>query len=240
MCKYSKILGAFGISLASLLGFVEASHSQGSPVTAIDILLEPDAAMMQRAQADNARLLKIYPDGFALDATHHPHITMLQQFVRTADLGKIYTAANRILANEKVTSWSLKAFKYYYIPVPPDGIAGIVVEPTENLLRLQQALLDAVAPFTERTGTAAAFVSADGGRDIQQGLIDYVSNFTKVASSKKFNPHVTIGVAPEAYLDEMLAQPFETFTLSPVGASVYQLGSFGAARKELQVLSLAP
>ena len=132
MRKYSKILGAFSMSLASLLGFVEACHAQGSPVTAIDILLEPDATMVQHAQADNARLLKAYPDGFALDATHHPHITMLQQFVRTADLGKVYTAANRILANEKVTSWNLKAFKYYYIPVPPNGIAGIVVEPTEN------------------------------------------------------------------------------------------------------------
>ena len=86
------------------------------------------------------------------------------------------TAANRILANEKVTSWNLKAFKHYYISVPPNGIAGIVVERTENLLRLQQALLDAVTPFTERTGTAAAFVSADGGRYIQQGLIDYVAN----------------------------------------------------------------
>ena len=52
------------------------------------------------------------------------------------------------------------------------------------------------------------------------------------------NPHVTIGVAPEDYLNEMLAEPFEAFTFSPVGASVYQLGSFGAARKELQALSL--
>ena len=100
--------------------------------------------------------------------------------------------------------------------------------------------LDAVAPFTERTGTAAAFVSDDGGRDIQQGLIDYVANFNTVASGKKFNPHVTIGIAPEAYLNEMLAEPFQTFTFSPVGASVYQLGSFGAARKELQALSLTP
>jgi hypothetical protein len=240
MRKYSKILGAFTMSLASLLGFVEASNAQESPVTAIDILLEPDATMVQHAQANNARLLKAYPDGFALDATHHPHITMLQQFVRTADLGKVYTAANRILANEKVTSWNLKAFKYYYIPVSPNGIAGIVVEPTENLLRLQQTLLDAIAPFTERTGTAAAFVSADGGRDIQQGLIEYVANFVTVASGEKFNPHVTIGVAPETYLNEMLAEPFQTFTFSPVGASVYQLGSFGAARKELQALSLTP
>ena len=38
----------------------------------------------------------------------------------------------------------------------------------------------------------------------------------------------------------MLAEPFQTFTFSPVGASVYQLGSFGAARKELQALSLTP
>ena len=228
------------MSLAWLLGFVEASPAQGRPVTAIDILLEPDATMVEHAQADNARLLKAYPAGFALDATHHPHITMLRQFVHTADLGKVHTAANRILADKKVTSWNLKAFKYYYIPVPPYGIAGIVIEPKENLLRLQQALLDAVAPFAERTGTAAAFVSADGGRDIQQGLIDYVANFTTVGFGKKFNPYVTIGVAPETYLNEMLAEPFPAFTFSPVRASVYQLGSFGAPRKALQVLSLTP
>jgi 2'-5' RNA ligase len=240
MRKSSKILAESSRRLASLLGIVEASRAQENPVTAIDILLEPDATMVQHAQADNARLLKAYPKGFALDATHQPHLTLLQQFVRTADLDKVYAAANRVLAKEKVASWKLKAFKYYYIPVPPNGIAGIVVEPTEDLLRLQKELLDAVAPFTEKTGTAAAFVSADEGRDIQQGLVDYVANFTTVAAGKKFNPHVTIGVAAEAYLKEMLAEPFKAFTFSPVGASVYQLGSFGAARKELQALSLTP
>jgi hypothetical protein len=82
------------------------------------------------------------------------------------------------------------------------------------LLRLQQELLDAVAAFTEKTGTAAAFVSADGGLDIQHGLIDYVTNFNTVAAGKKFNPHVTIGVAPEVYLSEMLAEPFKPFMFS--------------------------
>jgi hypothetical protein len=76
--------------------------------------------------------------------------------------------------------------------------AGIVVEPTEGLIRLQQELLDAVAPFTEKTGTPAAFASTEGGRDIQPGLIDYVANFVTVAAGKKFNPHVTIGVAPQS------------------------------------------
>ena len=45
---------------------------------------------------------------------------------------------------------------------------------------------------------------------------------------------------PIAYLNEMLAEPFQAFTFSPVGASVYQLGSFGAARKELKALALTP
>ena len=54
-------------------------------------------------------------------------------------------------------SWK-KAFKYYYIPWKDIGLGGIVVEPTDDLLRLQQELIDAVAPFTEKTGTAAAFV----------------------------------------------------------------------------------
>lgn len=214
------------------------SHAQENPVTAIDIALEPNAAMVQRAEADNARLLKAYPEGFALDATHHAHITMLQQFVRTADLDKVYSAANAVLAKEGAAIRRLKAVKYYYIPSPPLDIAGIVVEPTEDLVRLQYQLLDAVAPFTEKTGTAAAFVSTDGGRDIQQGLIDYVANFTTTAAGKRFNPHVTIGVAPETYLNDMLAEPFKAFTFSVTGAAVYQLGSFGAARKELQALSL--
>jgi hypothetical protein len=32
----------------------------------------------------------------------------------------------------------------------------------------------------------------------------------------------------------MLAEPFDVFTFSPAGASVYQLGNFGTARKKLK------
>jgi hypothetical protein len=39
---------------------------------------------------------------------------------------------------------------------------------------------------------------------------------------------------------KMLAEPFASFTFSPAGASVYQLGSFGTARKELRALTLTP
>lgn len=231
---------AFGLGLALLLGNAEMSAAQQNSVIAIDVALEPDATMVQRARAANARLLKSYPAGFALDATHNPHITMLQQFVRTADLDRIYAALNEVLAGENPTNWTLTAFKYYYLPMAGIGVAGIVIEPTSDLIRLQQKIIDAVLPFSAKTGTVAAFMSTDGGRDIQPDLIDYVKNFIAIGSGKKFNPHVTIGVASDAYLTAMLAEPFGTFTFSPAGAAVYQLGTFGTARKELKALPLRP
>src|SRR5260370_28593726 len=192
MMKYAKGFVALCFSLAILLVYAAPSHAQQNPVTAIDIALEPDATMVQHAQAANARLLKAFPKGFALDATHNPHVTLLQQFVRTADLEKVYAALDKVFASEKPTTWKLKAFKYYYIPSPPVGLAGIVVEPTEDLLRLQQKIIDAVTPFTEKTVTPAAFMSTEDGKDIQRSLIEDVTNFSTIASDKKFNPHVTI------------------------------------------------
>jgi 2'-5' RNA ligase len=194
--------------------------------------------MVQHAMDANARLRKSFPKGFALDETHHPHISMLQQFVRTDDLDKVFAAANAVMAKEKPTAWTLKAFKYYYIPSPPLGLAGIVVEPTEDLHRLQDELITAVAPYTVKTGTPAAFFSDEGGRDIQNELIDYVANFVTDAAGKRFNPHVTIGVGTVEYLNKMLAEPFASFRFSAAGASVYQLGSFGTARKELRALAI--
>jgi 2'-5' RNA ligase len=215
----------------------QGAVAQQNPVTAIDIALEPDATMIEHAKAANARLLKSFPKGFTLDETHHPHISMLQQFVRTDDLDKVFAAANAVLAKEKPKTWTLKALKYYYIPASPIGLAGIVVEPTEDLHRLQDELIKAVEPYTVKTGTPAACFSEDGGRDIQPFLISYVENFVRDAAGKRFNPHVTIGVGTETYLNEMVAEPFSSFTFSPAGASVYQLGSFGTARKELSALT---
>jgi len=214
--------------------------SEPNPVTAIDILLEPDATMLARAEANNARLLKAFPKGFALDAAHRPHITMIQRFVRTADLDKVYAAAGKVFAGANVTGLKLEAFKYYYIPAGNIGVAGIVARLTPELLRLQQDVIDAVAPFTVVTGPSAAFVIMPDDPVIDPLLIDYVASFVPKSSGEHFNPHVSTGVATRDYLDKMLAEPFESFTFSPVGAAVYQLGQFGTAAKKLKDWDLKP
>jgi hypothetical protein len=209
-----------------------------TPVTAIDVVLEPDATMLRHAEANNTRLLKVYPKGFALDAAHRPHITMIQRFVRTADLDKVYAAAERVLARANVTGMRLEAFKYYYAPGKDVGVAGIVARPTPELLKLQEELIAAVAPFTAKTGTIAAFVSGHDDPALDALMIDYVSTFVPKYSGERFNPHVSTGVAPREYLDKMLAEPFQPFTFSPAGAAVYQLGQFGTAAKKLKAWEL--
>lgn len=208
------------------------------PVTAIDILLEPDATMLERAIANNIRLREAFPHGFALDETHRPHITMIQRFVHTADLDKVYAAIGPIFARANVAAMKLEAFKYYYAPNNDLGVAGIVARLTPELIKLQQDLIAAVAPFAVETGTSAAFVTTPDDPVIDPALIAYVSAFVRNLSGDHFNPHVSTGVASRDYLDKMLVEPFEPFTFSLVGGAVYQLGQFGTAARQLKAWKL--
>jgi len=211
-------------------------------LVAIDIAIEPGKTMVERSLADNAKLLENFPLGYALDDTHHAHISILQRFVRENDLEKVYTAIAGAAASENPSAWTLTAYKYYYIPAGPIGLAGIVVEVTHDLLRFQQMLIDAVTPLSVATATADAFFKLPSEPALHEvpTMIEYVGRFVPDHSGKNFMPHVTIGVGLKGYLDEMLAAPFETFTFTAAGASVYQLGDFGTARKNLKTLDLKP
>jgi hypothetical protein len=241
--SHHSLKGAIACALAILaLGAGNATSQAAATadkdsVTAIDILLHPDATMLQHAEAVNARLRGVFPEGFALDASHRPHISMYQCFVPTAQLKKVYAAADKVLAGTNVKAIKLKAVKYYYIPDKSLGLSGIVAEPTPELIKLQKDLIDAVSPFTVKTGTSAAFVT---GNDpvINPLLIHYVEVFATEHAGEHFLPHVTTGLAPKEYLDKMLAEPFESFTFSPAGAAVYHLGHYGTAAKELKELKL--
>ncbi len=178
--------------------------------------------------------------GYALDATHRPHITMLQRFVNTADLDKVYAAVGDVLAGEKPAGWTLEAFKYDYVVWDKAGLTVILIKPTDQLIQFQQKLIDAIAPFTVETGTAAAFFTTPEAPDINQPTIEYVTHYVPDSSGKKLEPHVTVGVAAPDYLKKMVAEPFDAFTFSPKALSVYQLGNFGTARKKLKAWELKP
>jgi len=210
-----------------------AAPAGGSDVTAIDTLLDPDDTMMQHAKAANARILSSYPKGFQLGGEHAPHITMLQRYVKTSELDHLYEAVAKVFEKENPKSWKLKAVKYVYIPDKPLGLNLMVIEPSADLLRLQKELIEAEAPFEVPTGTAAAFVTTPKDPDILAAVIEYVRVFVPDHSGDHYVPHVTVGLGTLEYLDKMNAEPFESFTFSPAGASTYHLGNYGTAMKKL-------
>ena len=89
-----------------------------------------------------------------------------------------------------------------------------------------------------KTADASAFYTSPDEPHIHPAVIEYVTTFAR-QTGKNFNPHVSIGLAPTPVLDALLAEPFNPFSFSPVSASVYQIGNFGAASKELKAFPAA-
>jgi hypothetical protein len=207
----------------------DTMQSSSDALIAIDVLLEPDQTMVGKANAVNARLRGNYAAGYSLDATHAPHVTMLQRFVRQKDFAAVVAAIAKVLAAEHPVTLQLKARGLEYTMWAGVAVTVIAVERTPELLRLQQRIADAVAPFSVHGGTAAAFIDTPP----QGEIVGYVETFVPKASGAAYFPHVTAGVATEAFVKQLKAEPFEAFTFRPAGVAIYQLGNFGTASKKL-------
>ena len=186
--------------------------------------------MVGKANAANARLRGNFPAGYELDATHSPHITILQRFVRTKDLDAMTAAVTKILAAEKPTELTLQVKGYEYAMFGGNAATALIVERTPQLMRLHQKVIDAVTPFAVDNGTAAAFF---GTEIINQETVTWVETFVPKSSGKNWIPHVTIGVANEDFVKRMKAEPFESFPFKVAGVAAYQLGNYGVAAKRL-------
>jgi hypothetical protein len=207
-----------------------------SNLTAIDVLVDPDEATMERARAVNARMLQSLPQGWALDATHQPHITTLQRYVRTTDLDKAFKAVGTTVAETDMASLSYQAVKITHADwgFPGYGPAVLLVQVSPEVLGFQARLAAAVAPFTEPGGTAEAFV-ADPGEVISPTIINWVEAYVPAQiGAGKYLPHLTVGAAKFDDLKIIEAEPFDPFTVHPAGVAVYHLGNNGTARKLLK------
>jgi phosphoserine phosphatase len=205
----------------------QATQTDGDKMIAIDVLLEPDQAMIARSRALNARLRENFPAGYELDATHAPHVTLLQRFVRAKDFDVVTAALTKVLAAERPTELRLKAKGLEYVMWGGVAVTAFVVERTPELMRLHQKIIDAIAPLSVSGGTAAAFMGADANVE----TIGWVETFVPKSSGENYLPHVTAGVANEEFVKRLKAEPFKAFTFKAAGVAIYQLGNFGTAAK---------
>jgi len=73
----------------------------------------------------------------------------------------------------------MKAFKYFYIPLKEIGPGRILVEPTADLIRLQDELFEAIGRFwaPASSGRVAAFRTTAQDQDINQAAIVAVATW---------------------------------------------------------------
>src|SRR5262245_3457262 len=196
-------------------------------IIAIDILVQPDGNALARATAENARLRAQAPEGFTLDADHRPHITLLQRYVRTVDLEALFAAVEQVIQSQNAGQISFHANALRHMPVaalPGAGIAAIVVTPGSGVLGLQEALIAAIKPFTATGGTAMSFDTTPQEPTVNDDTLAYVEHYVPDHSGTNFVAHLTVGVAPLAFLDAIEAEPFDGFTIQPSAIAVFQLG----------------
>ena len=102
------VLGMFSVLVMGVNAQATPGRQTDSDnLIAIDVLLEPNQVMLDKANATNARLRENYSAGYALDATHAPHVTMLQRYVRVKDLDAVTTALSKLFATERPTELQL-------------------------------------------------------------------------------------------------------------------------------------
>ena len=186
-------------------------------LVALDVaLLLPPAAAAAVGRL-NARL-QPPPAGFAFDETHLPHVTLVQQFGREADMPVVLALIDQVASE-----------------TPPIVLRGgglqrgrtttsLTVDGGAALRRLHDRLLMVLEPHAAPPGGAAAFVGGD--EPARDGDVDWVARFRVLAAGPRYEPHVTLGVGALGDL-----RPSVAFTAT--GLALCQLGRFCTCRRVL-------
>jgi hypothetical protein len=205
-------------------------------LVAINVLMEPDRATVDHALAINAQLKSNFPQGFALDGQHTPHVTLVQCYVAESDVAGAARSLRSMLADGPPMNWNSRAIGLYALMHENLGLMGIVIEPTEDLRRLQGEVIRGLAPFTVPVGAADAFAPQPDGAPVTKETIEYVNSFIATRTGEHYNPHLTVGLGTRDFVEALKAEPFETLPFSAVSVSLYQLGEYGTAQKKLHDL----
>jgi len=196
-------------------------------VVAINVLLLPDQIMSARAQELNAKLRESYPQGFALNATHVPHVSLLHRYVRAESLPQVFAAVQQVAAKHSHAAQTFSASGLETSPWQGHLVTSIKVEKTPDLSALQDALVTALTPYVVESGGPDAFITTPAEPGIGEQTIEYVRTFVEQRTGENFKPHITVGIS-DVRAGELAPLQFKVDALA-----VYQLGNIGTARKEL-------
>jgi len=169
------------------------------------------------------RTLRLTPDGFQFDATHLPHLTLVQQFAKENDLEEITRVIKDLLPHQAPVELVTTRISHAHVA------STLGIRRTDELVALHRRLLGGLAPFRARAdGRDAFWTDGDTPRTAD---IEWVAMFREQASLERFDPHITIGVGA-------IAAHVDTTSFAAAELALCHLGRFCTCRRVLSAWTL--
>jgi 2'-5' RNA ligase len=184
-----------------------------SELIALDVAILPPPDVSEKAVAISVALPAEDFQGLRLDASHLPHVTLMQLFARGDQLEPLLGQVEAIARSTAP------------MPLRVTGAAkhgdtvSIAIENTPPLAALHEQLMDALREFEHLQGGADAFVD----RDARLRDVLWVAGYRAKSSLLSFRPHITLGHASQAPV-------IDPFTFEAVTVAVCHLGRFCTCR----------
>lgn len=149
------------------------------------------------------------PDaGFRFDASHHPHVTLSQHFVRRGRLSDVRRLVGGVVGR-------FDAFEVCVTGARAGRTSQVLaVDASAPIRRLHEALMDALRG-EEVAGDASAFQA--GGAPARPADVAWVAGFRERSSHARYNPHVTVGIGPRPVSTAPFRFPAEEIALCRLG-----------------------
>ena len=222
-----------GLTFVVALATAEPPGQEPGGVIAVNVLLEPDQQVSARAERINGVLRESSPGGFALDASHLPHISLLHGYVQAKDLAEVYRVVEKMSVEHPLAGRQLTVAGLEHKPWNREQITNIKIEKTPELEAFQAALVAALSPYLVATGDKSAFFTSNEDSGIDEQTIEYVRTFVQKHTGSRFEPHITVGISDAETARKVTAQEGTPARLTIASVAVFQLGNVGTARKEL-------
>lgn len=165
---------------------------------AIDVALIPK--LVDSVKQINSQVFEAWPAGFLFDENHLPHLTLLQIFVDREQLMDFHKELELQLADFDLSNFAsleCRGFSHHFAYDPDVHVVYLDVELTESLGKLQKSLQDLGRSYHQPEASEKIFFD-QANSESQEWVRRYTDN-------SRFNPHITLGLAPETQVASLLS-----------------------------------
>ena len=157
---------------------------------AVDVVLLPPEAIMDRAIEANAELVEKFGGKIVLNKDNClPHISLAMGSIDEGDIGKVEQLLGRIAGNTRLGDLAVVGITVSTNAVG-EKVSCFEVARTEGLQSLHERVMEELAEYLSGEATAEMLHGSEG---VAASTLIWIRGYREKSSFANFRPHITIG-----------------------------------------------